>query len=128
VALSLYGGASKYGLRSELCRWLLVRVGFVWRLLAGEAVRGEGRWYMAGGHLQVQERGVWVMDEAEGRMRECRLSLRRKEASPHGSHHECNGDSSWVVTVRSVSQKTCPRGEVLISGYCSGNSHGGQGA
>jgi hypothetical protein len=24
---------------------LLVRVGFVWRLLAGEAVRGEGRWY-----------------------------------------------------------------------------------
>ena len=36
-------------------RWLLVRVGLVWRLFAAEADLGEGRgwWYMAGESLQV---------------------------------------------------------------------------
>jgi hypothetical protein len=36
-------------------------VGFVWRLLAGEAVRGEGRWYgcMMAGLLQVREVRGW---------------------------------------------------------------------
>ena len=33
----------EYAVISWLCRWLLVRAGLVWRLLAGEAVRGEGR-------------------------------------------------------------------------------------
>lgn len=39
-------------------RWLLVRVGLVWRLFAAEADRGEGRgcWYM-----------VWTASEVPGR-------------------------------------------------------------
>lgn len=43
-------------------RWLLVRVGLVWRLLAAEADLGEGRgcWYMArevSGDQSVVRRG-----------------------------------------------------------------------
>jgi hypothetical protein len=45
-----------------------------------------------------------------------RLSLRRKQASPDGSHHECNQGQARGVTVRNVSQKTGPRGELVMSG------------
>lgn len=88
---------SEYGEdRSELgSRWLFVRVGLVWRLLAAEAVLGEGRgcWYM-----------VWEAS-CRTRRRRCRwsgvgwdagaggrLSMERwKQACTDGSHHESNG-------------------------------------
>lgn len=130
VRRSPYGAASNCGLRSALCRWLLVRAGLVWRLLAGEAARGEGRWYgfMVGDLLQVRIQGQvrrrGGMGQAEGRLREERLSLRRNQASPRSSHHACSRGQGWVVTVRKVSQKTCPRGRGMIRDCGSGNSHG----
>lgn len=45
-----------------------------------------------------------------------RLSLRRKQASPDGSHHEYIRGQAWAVTVRSDSQETGPRAELLWSG------------
>jgi hypothetical protein len=63
------------------------------------------------------------MGQAEGLVRECRLALRRNQASPGVGHHECSRGQVWVVAVRSVSQKTCPRGRGLISDCGSGNSH-----
>jgi hypothetical protein len=49
-------------------RWLLVRVGLVWRLLAAEADHGEGRgcWYMVreasdkAGRGKAQWEGAWA--------------------------------------------------------------------
>lgn len=78
---------------------------------------------MAGGVLQVQE------ERACNSM--VRLSLRRKLASPGGSHHECSRSQACLGVgagaVRGVSQRG-PRTGVLIKGVSpgdgSGSSHG----
>jgi hypothetical protein len=54
-----------------LCRWLLVRVGLVWRLLAGEAVRGGGREYgcMAAASCRYRREETVTGEEGLGRVK-----------------------------------------------------------
>jgi hypothetical protein len=100
-----------------LCRWLLVRVGLVCRLLAGEAVRGEGREYgcMAAASCRYERaEGVTGLSRRTQACQVGRLWLRRKQARMNArSHHECSQCQVRVVAVRNVSQETGARGDLF---------------
>jgi hypothetical protein len=88
-----------------LCRWLFVRVGFVWRLLAGEAVRGEGREYGCMVAASCRYRcGVNVTGAAGVGGGECVLSLRWEAKVTLVSHHEVD-----VVTPPGLSETSLSR-------------------
>jgi hypothetical protein len=109
-------------------RWLLVLVGLVWRLLAAEASRGEGRWYegciLREGACRDEQTDVggWLCE---------RLWMMRRIQVSRGSHHErsqpgsaaspdgsrCTGWRAWVrVRVRGrgreLRQQPCYQGSM----------------